>query len=64
MTVERLDHPLIGEAVRHIKGWVWFGKLGKRDAQAIVIRREDPIPPHTIGDLQGCRKRPAKDAIN
>jgi hypothetical protein len=64
MAIERLDHPPIGEAVRHIKGRFRFGKLGKRSTQAIVIRRKDTISPYAIGDFQGRRKRPAKNAIN
>jgi len=53
MAIERLDHPLIGEAVGHIKGRFWLVKLGERSTHAIVIRRKDTIPPHAIGDFQG-----------
>jgi hypothetical protein len=64
MAVKRLDHALIGKTIRRIEGQVRPGELGKRSAQAIVIRSENTMAPHAVGDFQSCGKGPANDAID
>jgi hypothetical protein len=64
VAIKGLDYPLVDEKVRGIRRRVRLGKLGKRGSQAIVIRSEDTMPRHTVGNLEGCRKRSAKDAID
>jgi hypothetical protein len=64
VAIKGLDDARVGEKVRGIRRRVRFGKLGKCGSQAIVIRSEDTIPRHAVGNFEGHRKRSAKDAIN
>jgi len=63
VAIKRLDHPLEGSSVRALRKCIGLRKLGKRRAQAMIIRSEDSIPRHAVGDFQGRRKGPAKDAV-
>jgi hypothetical protein len=64
VAIKGLDYPLVGEKVLGTRRCVGSGKLGKRGSQTIVIRSENTIPRHAVGDFEGRRKRSAKDAID
>jgi hypothetical protein len=63
VAIKGLYHLLIGEKFRGIRRQVGLDKLGKCGAQAMVICSKDTTSPHAVGDFEGRRKGPAKDAV-